>query len=396
MTHDTLPTGAHVRPRLLFVDDDPGVLAAVSRFLRRYRFDVKTALDGYSGLQELQEHGPFQVVVSDYRMPGMTGELFLGKVAEQSPATRRMILSAFADSDQLLAAINAGRVHRYLTKPWDSQELLTVINELVDDYLLATSRDHQVQHLADTNRQLAETIQYHTAELEAQGRQLQLANHRQRLLAAHLEKVREEERRIMAQDIHDDLGQVLTAMNLQLAAILRSDSGQDLKPRLRELKGQVDTAIGTVQRVISTMRPQVLDELGLEAALESLAQFVRDKGGIRCVVSCILQNSMPSYEVTSCIYRVAQESLTNVLRHSQASKVLLTVRQREGWYLLQVRDNGTGIPVEKITAADAFGLLGMRERVSRCGGSFSILPRVGGGCIVEAQLPEQYQEETSV
>jgi signal transduction histidine kinase len=105
---------------------------------------------------------------------------------------------------------------------------------------------------------------------------------------------------------------------------------------------------------------------------------------------------MPSYEVTSCIYRVAQESLTNVLRHSQASKVLLTVRQREGWYLLQVRDNGTGIPVEKITAADAFGLLGMRERVSRCGGSFSILPRVGGGCIVEAQLPEQYQEETSV
>jgi signal transduction histidine kinase len=380
------------KPHLLFVDDDPGVLAAVSRFLRRYRFDVTTALDGSTGLLELQHNGPFQVVVSDYRMPGMTGDQFLAKVAEVAPDARRMILSAYADSDLLLAAINAGKVHRYLTKPWDSQELLTVIQVLIKDYQQVVSGREQVQHLTDTNQYLKTSLLQHSTELAAQGRQLQESNRRLHLLSAHLEKIRDEERRTVARDIHDDLGQTLTAMNLELAAMLRSGDGADLKPRLRGLKEVVDNAIGTVQRIISAMRPQVLDELGLDAALEGLAQEVRERGSISCVVSNSLQGEPLSQEVTTCLYRIAQESLTNVLRHSRATKVLLTVRRRAGWCQLQIRDNGVGITVDRANGIDAFGLMGMRERVVRCGGSFSISPRIGGGTLVEAQLPEAYEE----
>ncbi len=387
-------TTSEIRPRLLFVDDDPGVLAAVSRFFRRYRFEVRTALDGAAGLFEVQENGPFQVVVSDYRMPGMTGELFLARVAELAPDSRRMILSAYADSDLLLAAINAGQVHRYLTKPWDSQELLTIIRTLVEDYRQLAARESQVQVLADTNRQLEQNLQHNTTELAGQGRQLQESNRRLRLLSAHLETVRDEERRAVARDIHDDLGQTLTAMNLEIAAMLRAAGGIDLKPRLTELKQQVDLAIGTVQRIISAMRPQVLDELGLEAALEGLAQDVRERGNINCVLSVTMKGKPLSREVTTCLYRVAQESLTNVLRHAQAAKVLLTVRRRDGWCQLQIRDNGVGITDERASGADAFGLMGMRERVARCGGSFSISPRAGGGTLVEAQLPEFYEERT--
>lgn len=379
-------------PRLLFVDDDPGVLAAVSRFLRRYRFEVTTAHDGFAGLLELRQNGPFHVVVSDYRMPGMTGDQFLAKVAEVAPDTRRMILSAYADSDLLLAAINAGKVHRYLTKPWDSQELLMVIQELVEDYQQVVSGREQVQHLADANQHLKTSLLQHSTELTAQGRQLQESNRRLHLLSAHLEKIRDEERRAVARDIHDDLGQTLTAMNLELAAMLRAGEGVDLKPRVSGLKKAVDTAIGTVQRIISAMRPQVLDELGLEAALEGLAQEVRDRGNLKCVVSNNLQGEPLSKEVTTCLYRIAQESLTNVLRHSQATKVLLTIRRRAGWCQLKIRDNGVGISDERASSADAFGLMGMRERVVRCGGSFSISPRVGGGTIVEAQVPENYKE----
>ncbi len=380
------------RPRLLFVDDDPGVLTAVARFMRRYRYEVRTALDGPSGLVQLQENGPFQVVVSDYRMPGMTGDRFLSKVAEISPATRRMILSAYADSDQLLAAINAGKVHRYLTKPWDSGELLQIIEQLVDEYRQEAAQNGQVQQLSATTRRLEQNLQHNRSELEAQGRQLQDSNRRLRLLSAHLEEVRDEERRAVARDIHDDLGQTLTAINLGIAAMLRSRDGVDLKPRLAELKQQVDEAIGTVQRIIGAMRPQVLDELGLEPALEGLIQDLRRQGNISCIYSGGLKGRPLPQEVATCLYRIAQESLTNVLRHARADKALVTLRCKGGWCQLQIRDNGVGITEAQANGADAFGLMGMRERVARCGGSFSISPRTGGGTIVEAQLPERYQE----
>jgi len=379
-------------PRLLFVDDDPGVLSAVSRFLRRYRLEVITALDGPTGLLELQLNGPFQIVVSDYRMPGMTGDLFLAKVAELAPDTRRMILSAYTDSDLLLASINAGRVHRYMTKPWDSQEILTTIHELLEEYYRAADRHNQIQHLVDTNRQLEENLQSHTCELEAQRRLLLESNRRLRLLSAHLETAREEERRAIARDIHDDLGQTLTAMNLELAAINRADDSIDLKPRLLELRAHVDTSLSTVQRIISAMRPQVLDELGLEAALEGLAQMTRERGNIRCEVSNFLRGEPPSEKIATCLYRIAQESLTNVLRHASASKALVSLQRRDGWYLLQISDNGVGITDLRATAADSFGLMGMSERVTRFGGNFSLSPRTGGGTIVEAQLPEKYEE----
>lgn len=194
------------RPRILLVDDDEGIRVAVSRFLRRYRFDVSSAADGQSGLQLLEQDGPFQVVISDYRMPGMTGSQFLSKVAALYPATRRMILSGYADSSQLLATINNGNIHRYLTKPWESRELLSTIRELLDEYRMQNGRHEQLQQLTDANRRLEENLREYARRLEAQGRRVHETNHRLRLLAAHVDKVREEERRSIARDVHDDLG----------------------------------------------------------------------------------------------------------------------------------------------------------------------------------------------
>ncbi len=383
---------AVARPRILFVDDDPGVLSALARFMRRYRFDVKTAPDALSGIREVQHNGPFHLVVSDYRMPGMTGELFLARVAEIAPDTRRMILSAFADSQLLLAAINDGRVHRYLTKPWDSRELLAVAGELVEEYNQRVLKNDELLHLADANQQLERAVEQNLNQLEAQGRSLNESNHRLHLLAAHVDKIRDEERRAISRDIHDDLGQTLTAMNLELATMLKLGDGVDLKPRLTRLKGQVENSISTVQRIIAAMRPQVLDELGLEPAIESLVSDVRERGGIKCILSCTLDGKPLGKALAGCLYRIAQESLTNVMRHSKATKALVTLRQRDAWYLLQIRDNGVGITDVQIAAADSFGLMGMRERVAQRGGSFSISPRIGGGTIVEAQLPEKYED----
>jgi signal transduction histidine kinase len=381
--HDHAPI-----PRLLFVDDDPGVLAAVKRFLRRYRYEVTTAPDGPTGLQIMREQGPFHLVVSDYQMPAMTGDRFLAQVAELTPVTRRMIMSAYADSEQLLAAINAGKVHRYLVKPWDSQELLAAIDDLLADYDQLT----QQGQLADVSLDLKERLDDHAARLEAQGRQLQESNHRLRLLASHLEIVRDEERSRLARDIHDDLGQTLTAINLRIAAMLQSGPDLDPRPGLRELKNEIDRAIDTVQRVISAMRPQVLEELGLEAAFEGLAREARTRGGLDCKLTWDLQDRTLSPEIVTCLYRVAQEATTNVLRHAEAGKLLISLRCHHGWCRLQIADNGAGITDAQAQAHNSFGLMGMRERVTRCGGSFSISQREGGGTLVEVQVPEQYEE----
>ncbi|NJD37425.1 MAG: response regulator [Geobacter sp.] len=381
--HDHAPI-----PRLLFVDDDPGVLAAVKRFLRRYRYEVTTAPDGPTGLQIMREQGPFHLVVSDYQMPAMTGDRFLAQVAELTPVTRRMIMSAYADSEQLLAAINAGKVHRYLVKPWDSQELLAAIDDLLADYDQLT----QQGQLADVSLDLKERLDDHAARLEAQGRQLQESNHRLRLLASHLEIVRDEERSRLARDIHDDLGQTLTAINLRIAAMLQSGPDLDPRPGLRELKNEIDRAIDTVQRVISAMRPQVLEELGLEAAFEGLAREARTRGGLDCKLTWDLQDRTLSPEIVTCLYRVAQEATTNVLRHAEADKLLISLRCHHGWCRLQIADNGAGITDAQAQAHNSFGLMGMRERVTRCGGSFSISQREGGGTLVEVQVPEQYEE----
>lgn len=376
-----------VRPRLLLVDDDAGVRAAVSRFLRRYRFDVTTAPDAESGLLVLQQSKPFQVIISDYRMPGMTGSQFLGRVAELYPSTRRMILSGYADNSLLLSAINDGNIHRYLTKPWESRELLATIRELVDEFHAQDGRHEQLQQLTDTNRRLEENLRKYAQRLEAQGRRVQETNHRLRLLAAHVEKVREDERRSIARNVHDDLGQTLTAMNLELAAMLQAASDVDLRPRLRDLRQLVDGAIGTVQRIIADTRPPILDELGLEEALADMLHKKLERCGIRCILSCTLPvEALPEVLVT-CLYRVAQEALTNILRHAGATKVLVTLRHRDGWCQLQIRDNGCGVREDQAAAADSFGLMGMRERVAQHGGSFSISPRPGGGTIVEAQIP---------
>lgn len=386
------PSAEYTRPRILFVDDDPGVLSAVSRFLRRHKIEVRTALDAEAGLREVKEKGPFHLVVSDYRMPGMTGGDFLAKVAEIAPGTRRMILSAFADSQQLLTAINAGKVHRYLVKPWDSRELLNVVRELVAEYARKSGNDFEVRNLVDENRQLEQALEQNMWRLEAQGRSLHESNRRLHLLSAHIEKVRDEERRSIARDIHDDLGQTLTAMNLELAAMLRLPEGTDMRARLSCLKSQMDVAIGTVQRVVSCMRPPLLEELGLEEALDALAAKIRQRGEMRCIFSCNLDGAPLPYDIIACLYRITQESVTNILRHSKATKVLIILRRRDGWCLLQIWDNGVGITEQQAAASTSYGIMGMRERVAGFGGSFSISPRAGGGTVVEAHLPEKYEE----
>ncbi len=152
-------------PRLLFVDDEPGVLSAMQRLFYDEPYTVLTASGGLAALELLRETGPVQLIISDYRMPAMTGIEFLQQAMQQWPDTRRIILSGFPDSDVLLAALNEGRAHRFLVKPWDNDAIKSVVKEMLDEYEMLVSFRSGAEELARSNRLLSRTNEHLSAVL---------------------------------------------------------------------------------------------------------------------------------------------------------------------------------------------------------------------------------------
>ncbi len=217
------------------------------------------------------------------------------------------------------------------------------------------------------------------------------SSHRQlRELSRRLEALREQERGRMAREIHDELGQALTAIKLDLTSIsrrLREDSG-DLRSRIANTMQLVDGTIDTVRRVSQELRPGVLDDLGLVPALEWLCQDFEQRTGISC------RPTLPAREIgvdadrATHIFRIAQEALTNVVRHAEARSVTLALRQgAEGKLHMVIQDDGRGMAPPAPGAALSLGLLGMRERAAACGGELRVVSPGGGGTLIEFQMP---------
>lgn len=143
--------------KILIVDDEQSVLNSLFRLLYDEPYEVLTATGGHAALELLQEAGSVQLIITDYRMPGMSGVKLLQQVMLQWPDTRRVILSAFPDADILLAALNEGRVHRFLVKPWDNDAIKIVISEMLDEYEILVSFRQGAEELASSNRLLSRT-----------------------------------------------------------------------------------------------------------------------------------------------------------------------------------------------------------------------------------------------
>lgn len=196
-----------------------------------------------------------------------------------------------------------------------------------------------------------------------------------RALAERVEQVREEERTRIAREIHDELGQVMTALKMELGWLQsRLLVGQpQLAKRVDGMLSKIDESVRAVRRISHELRPAVLDTLGLAAAVESLAGEFRRRMGVRCVVTVPAAPLGVSTFAESCLFRIAQELLTNVGRHSGASRVEVELGQTVHELVLRVSDNGRGIRQWEI-GQDSLGLLGVRERVTQIGGRISIGP----------------------
>lgn len=266
------------------------------------------------------------------------------------------------------------------------------------EHTRATDAAHKAQSLTE---ELDDRVAQRTRELENANRELatEIADHQHtteqlRLLTAHLQSAREEERVRIAQEIHDEIGTLMTAIKMDLAFLSKEIAGKSGKKSPETLCAEVgdttklvDNAIQTIHQIVLELRPAVLDHLGLRAALEWQMREFQTRTKIECRFDSDVETLHLDAERSTAMFRILQETLTNVARHAHATRVEATLLELDQSLILKVHDNGTGISPEQVSSTDRLGLLGMRERAHLFGGDVLVEGAPGEGTTITVQIP---------
>lgn len=208
-------------------------------------------------------------------------------------------------------------------------------------------------------------------------------------LAMHVESIREKERAKIAADLHDDLGQRLTAIHLELAGLKKrmERHSPQLKDKINTISSMVVTSIETIQALTAELRPGILDDLGLIAAIEWQLNELEKRTGISFSFTHSSDELKIPKELGVHLFRVVQEALTNIIRHSDAARASVELRSNNGILSMKIEDDGRGITKDRISDSFSLGIIGMRERVRSCGGTFSISGSEMSGTIIKISIP---------
>jgi signal transduction histidine kinase len=229
------------------------------------------------------------------------------------------------------------------------------------------------------------------------GEEIRASRQQLRALAARLQQVREEERAGIAREIHDELGQALTGLKMDIAWMKhRLPRDNEMRSQCASIIQRIDGTMSAVRRIATELRPSVLDQLGLAAALEWQGQEFETRTGIAVALDLCAEDCRIPDHLGSAVFRIFQESLTNVARHAQATRVIVRLIRTVEWVSLEVSDNGIGIPAERLEGTASLGIVGMRERALACGGEFSITGVPNHGTIVLLSVPLMPTAERSI
>ncbi len=231
--------------------------------------------------------------------------------------------------------------------------------------------------------------------------ELRASREQLRRLSTHLQSARESERGAIAREIHDELGGALTALKFDIASfeeVLPPGDGGGIRDavmeKLESMSALIDTTVQTMRRIITQLRPVLLDSLGLNAAIEWLAEDFEHRTGIRCETRIQGEEGLADRDRATAVYRIVQETLTNVARHAGATRVAITMETVGDSLRLTVHDNGKGVKEEEIRAQGSFGIMGMKERALILGGEVTLAAAREGGTIVTLTLPPDGGRET--
>jgi signal transduction histidine kinase len=215
-----------------------------------------------------------------------------------------------------------------------------------------------------------------------------------RKFAVHLDNAREEERAHVSREIHDQLGQLLTVMQFDLKAMwsLASPRSQNMRKRIKEMDQVVDQSMQVIKRISSALRPPQLDDLGL---VESLRWHLRDfcqRTKMEHTFAVEPQDLVCETELSTILFRILQEALTNIARHAKATLVEVSLKRSQNELVLRVADNGRGISGQQVSGTGSLGLVGIRERIRPWGGRLEIAGQPGKGTILMVSIPKSLKE----
>ena len=294
-------------------------------------------------------------------------------------------------------------------------EMMAIHRKTLDNVLGDVAKHGEGNLVVKAEEFLAESL----SPFEITHRAFREANVKLHLLSEHLQSVREEERSQIARDIHDELGQSLTCLKMDLSWVnnrlstdhsLRSSPSTNpgnsarkpqsklrngTKPKRQEslqaktvtMLKLIDRTIQTVRRLSSELRPALLDDLGLAATIEWQMQEFKTRTGIKYKLTLPSKDLILDQKRSTAIFRIFQETLTNVVRHSNATRVSISLRKKADNLILRVKDNGKGIAENEISDAKSLGVLGMRERALLLGGEVHITGADGKGTTVTVRVP---------
>jgi PAS domain S-box-containing protein len=224
----------------------------------------------------------------------------------------------------------------------------------------------------------------------------ELKNSREQIreLFAHLQSMREQERTQIAREIHDEFGAILTGLKVDLSSLEKKMPVERelLQERLRADLELVDSAVQIVRRISSELRPSALDHLGLTAAIEWQVKEFGNRSEIPWDISIDIKDIDLDKDLSIAVFRIFQEALINIMRHAEATKINVNLLERDGFLILELIDNGKGIPIEKLSDPHSFGLMGMRERVQYLGGDLEIKGIINKGTTVTVKIPVKGKE----
>jgi len=358
---------AAVRPRVFVADDNSDMRHYLARLLSE-QYEVETFTDGQAALKAARERPP-EIIVSDVMMPITDGfELVKALRADEETRTIPVILlSARAGEESRVEGIQAG-ADDYLIKPFSARELLARVSGRLEIARLQRDRESQ---LRTGHAELERRVQERTQELL-------IASQGLRELSARIMQTQDEERRRIARELHDGAGQLLAALGMEAANV--AGESNRLSVRAASSLSNIESLVVQMTKDIRTMShllyPPLLDEVGLQSALKDYVAGFSARSGIQVSLDFPSMMERLDRDTELQLFRIVQESLTNIHRHSGSKTASIRIAQDDGGLMLDVRDTGKGMPAERLaeiqSKGSGVGFRGMRERVLQLSGTLSI------------------------
>lgn len=348
---------------ILLLEDNAPHAELVEHFLRAsgLHFTLTRVETREDFIEQIERHPP-DMILSDYALPAFDGYAALSLAKEKVPNIPFIFVTGTMGEEVAIETLKNGAT----------------------DYVLKTRLARLGPAVQRALRETAERRERQRAEDKLRKSLDQL-----RALSSYLQYVREEERTRIAREVHDELGQALTGLKLDLSwlASRLARNRPPVRDKVRTMTEHIDETIQTVRRIATELRPGILDSLGLVAALEWQANEFQSRTGIPCVVITTVADNLWDQQFSTVVFRIFQETLTNVIRHAKATRVEVRFTEEGEYLTLVVKDNGRGISEDEIANTRSIGLVGMRERAMLIGGELSLQGTPGQGTVVTLRAP---------